>query len=796
MVGYKFAKEFYELDPEKKNREWFDMLITDFRRYMQWFVDPVRAKENRQFLFGEQSMEEHKKKFKKPDELPFKFEPLAVFEKYRNILMAEREKAGIYINLKAIDPSALADRQSDAKFLKNRAFIEGEMSGYQSKMGLPNFNLMNEKDEKGEKIFRGNIDLFDELGLNDQSSEDVAYFFKTFFRLDTEIEAEQVVNFFVKYHKLHEYIKYWSDDILAVKALVGRVFTNEFTSTPSYRRYKPETLKWVPGKRDDGKDAKAFMLEENMTISDFAAMVGCEIGEAEIDEFLTAANFLGNTAYDGVDMGGRRYPATCGNPLSYDNFKELKISVGYIEFKSWDANAKKVGTNRKGNFRSMNTSLTDPVSKSKNYRKEICSWQTTYKAYFVSTSTASQKVYAHGPLNGMVTHGSEDEHSEFSFQVYRYSGKSAVEVAIPHIKNIHDAWFRFCWFLNKAKPKGTMYNYNAIAAVAKKMFAQDAEANAVMRYVKLLNESIDGFYVNDILNDKLGGGQNPHFDRPNGIDPAIDTFSKIIVSEQDHIADKLGINSIREAYSPNPNDGYKLQMQALAQSRNATEYISRMIMDTLTSYAEHTLQIVQNLIEFRSSRYHKVLERALGRKTIDTIATLKRVPLHKYGIFVDSFNSDIDKQKQKQEAFDAWKGGEIDYKTYMLITSVDNYKKAAQIMAYELKKAEDRKREDQQRLHQQAMELKQQENEFQMELKRQEGRNIAGKQQLANQGMITVEQLDGQVKLILKKMGIDSEGGKQMARTTAKLAEEKGLKDIQDSDKFLTQELAPSSLVG
>lgn len=791
MVGYQFAKDFNITDPNKKDAAWANPLITEMRTYMEWFVDPKEAALNYDYLYGRQTVKRYKDKFKKPDDMPFAFEPLGVFEKYRNILMAEREKAGIYINLEAIDPSAQADKADERKLLKNRRFIDDTMTGLQQSMGLPPFSMMNEKDKKGGKMFKGNIGLFDELGLNDKSTEDVAYFFKTYFRLDTEIEAEQIVNYFVKYHELQEFLKYWCDDIFAVKALASRVFTNRFTYTPSFRYIKPHKLKWIKGIRSDGKDAKAFNIEEPLTINEFASMLETDLTDEDIDWFLTSANWWNNTTYDGIEFsnGTRRNcngGEVCSNAIGYDAFKELKIGVGYIEFKSRNAEAQKVGLNRKGAFRSMDIAVDRPLSKNTKYKKQVDTWETTYKSYYVATSQTTQRLYDFGPLTGMVTEGAEDEYSNFSFQVYKFAGQSAVQIARPHIDNIHDAWFRYLWVLNKIKPNGRTLNYNAIVSVAKKLFKQDDEGNAVMKYTKMMNDSIDDFYTNDTANPNLGGGQNPHFERRNSVDDAIKIFTDIIKEQQNEIGEKLGINSIREAYSPSPNDGYKLQMQALAQSRNATEYVSRMIMSVLTNYAKHTLQIVQNLIEFRSSRYHKVLERALGTKTIETVASLKKVPLHKFGIFVDSFNTDLDKKKLQDEAFQAWQNKDIDYKTYQLILAIDNRKKAAQILAYEFKRGEDRKREDAEIAQRNLMQVENDKRQWDYKIKQLEGMLTIGKQTEANKGLISVEQLDGKVKIILKQMGLSAEPDKQNARAEAKLREHQGIKDIDHATETLT----------
>jgi hypothetical protein len=786
MVTNQFVREFYEIDASKKDKAWADIIIRDFRQYMEPLVDAKTCDENYSYLYGKQSMDKHKAKFKKPEELPFKFRSLGVFEKYRNILIAERDKAGIYINVNAIDPSAIEDKKNDAKLFKNRKVIEGVLSKAQQSMGMPPYSLANDKDDNGDKLFRGNVQLFDELGLNPQSAEDIAYFFRTFFRLDTEIEAEQIINYFVKYHELHEYIKMWCDDVLAVKAIAGRVYTNEFSCTPSYKYIKPKLVKLIKGNRADGKDAKAKMIEENITINDFVAMVGCSITALDIDEFMTAANWIGKTAYDGVEYSnGTKYPSTCQNSVSYDQFMNLKINVGYVEWQSFNADAAKVGKNRKGNFRSMPIEVEREVSEKSGYKKEVCWEQKTYKAYFVSTSNNTQKIYKFGELFGMVTDGPEDEYSSYSIQTYKYAGPSAIEIAIPHIDNIHDAWFRFNWILNKAKPKGTRYNYTAIAAVAKKMFRDQAEANAVMSYVKQMQDSIDDFYVNDTSNPNLGGGQNPHFEKPNGIDNSIQEFAEIIKAQKEEIADKLGINAIREAYSPNPNDGYKLQMQALAQSRNATEYMSRMIMSLLINYGIHTVQIVQNLIEHRSSRYYRTLERALGKKSLETLGSLKRVPLHKFGIFIDSFNTDIERQQQKQMNYQAWQNKDIDYKTFILLDSIDNPKKQAQILAYELKKAEDQKRIDAQQAHNNMMQLEDFKHSNQMELEGLKGDKEIEKQEKANEAILGAKKDDVQGKIIVKKMAIDAEPGKNLSRADAKVREKQAISNIENSSKTI-----------
>jgi hypothetical protein len=235
MLGIQFNKDYYEFDVAKKNQGWANRLITEFRLFMTPLVDSRRSATNKSYLYGTQSVEKYKKKFRKNGkDLPFDFTPLAVFEKYRNILTAEREKAGIYVQLNSLDPSAKKAKEKDRKLLEGRKQIEGIMNYTDLSIGRAPYNLMKDTDENGDKHFNGNVEQFDEMGLNPNDPKDISYFFQNFFRLDAEIEAETIVNYFVKLHELPEYLKLWFDEILANKAIAGRVYADEYSFTPSY----------------------------------------------------------------------------------------------------------------------------------------------------------------------------------------------------------------------------------------------------------------------------------------------------------------------------------------------------------------------------------------------------------------------------------------------------------------------------------------------------------------------------------------------------------------------------------
>jgi hypothetical protein len=348
-------------------------------------------------------------------------------------------------------------------------------------------------------------------------------------------------------------------------------------------------------------------------------------------------------------------------------------------------------------------------------------------------------------------------------------------------------YYRIQWILNKIKPSGTRYNYNAVAKIAMQMFKQEGltERNAVMSYIKKMEDSIDDFYVNDAANPSLGGGQNPHFEKKNGVDDALFQLYKVMQVEDEAISDKLATNAIREGYSPSPNDGYKLQMQSLAQSRNATEYISRMLMaGILEPFAKTTVQGVQDLIALYPAKAKKVLVQALGTKAVERMQELNRIPLHKLGIFVESFNTEIQRQTEQQNAYQAWQNKEIEYHTYLLISSVDNWKRAAQILAYEKAKGNEREME---KIRQAQEEIRATDDNRAGKEKENIILRLKGeieKQKVVNAGLVEVKTIDSQTEIKKKQMGIDAEYPKADARADADIKKKSAQADIEDRQNF------------
>lgn len=759
--------EYTVVNPKEKNSQWADRLIADFRRSWDYLCNPTTAKLNMEYLLSSQSVAFVKDMFKNPDETKLKFARIAVVEKYRNILIAERDKAGISLGLNCIDPSVTdKSKKIDKELLANRKNIEALLSTLYQKIGEAPYKIKNEG-------FSGNIESFDEIGLNDEDDEDLNYFFENYWRLNMEIKGEIPIQYFVQYNELQSYLPKWCNDILAKKSVSMRTYVNQNTGAITYEYLAPETVKGIFGTRQDLKDSLCLGFEKNVTIHQLIRMIGNEFNPAtDFRELLNSVNYQFAQQYTGLE--GRTGNILCHDSTipqpkicSWSEFINYKLTIGYVEWKSIDADASKVGNSVHGNEKRFWIDYDAKVKEDGYYQKEVLYNEKTYCSYFVPTSSSSQKLFRFGPLYHQTVEGGEEEYSNFSIAGYREVGPPAIEVMRPYIDMIQQAWTKFEWMVRAAKPQGRTYNYESLVQIANKMVTTGNNADKVNALMKTFQEGINDIYTIPTINgEKVGGGQNPYFNKPNGLDASAKDFLDTIIWCNEKLGSDFGINSIREAYSPSPNDGYKLQMATLAQSRNATEYMSMMLLSMMRHAGIQTTLMIQHIISYKAHLPYKFLVDAIGQDTVNAIEQSK-FALHRFGIFISSFNTDMERQEMKQAAQQAYFNKEIDYATYMFLNSIDSYKKAGQRLAFEKKKAEKEKIRQVQQQQQNAMQAEAQQHNNKMEeidltgKLRNRGEEIKGYYYQAG------HEADGQVQLTKKDKDIEAAKEKITEKATS-----------------------------
>lgn len=775
-----FIEQYFELDSNKKDAAWASPLVTNFRQNWDNLINPSKAQKNMSYLLSKQSMDNVMKMFKDPLKLGFEFIPIAITEKLRNIIIAERQKSGIVANLNAIDTSADVEKKDDYLLLKHRREIEAVISNLQQQIGYPDYKLENE-EKNGKKIFNGNIKEFDEMELNDTDDVSIDYFFNTHYKLDHEVHGQEAVNYFIRYNQMKDFIEPWCNNIMAFKAIAARTYVNEGSGAIEIKEIDPSKIKLIGGQKSNAKDAPCIGYEERVTVIEFVRMMGNDFDWGrDFQKMIRAVNFTNNVGLTGIaDGSGNFYDSQNNIVCSINTFLEYYISIGYIEWKSIDADSYRVGTNYHGNFRMIPTKITREVSEKSQYKKESYYKEVTYKSYYIVTGYSDQELFKFGKLYHQAISGTEDEYSSFSIIVRKTEGQSVAEIAKPFIDIAQELFYKMKWMIRKAKPQGRAYSYDSLIDVANKMIASGNNKTDMMSLIKMFEEGLTEIYTYPNLDGRvLGGGNQPNYSIPNGVDPSVKTFSELLDWSVNQILDKLGISPLASAYSPNPNDGFKLQMQALQQSRNATYYIDNMIVGAIEDTAIFILSKVQDICRYKGTLPYMFLERALGADTVESFTNLNGFSFHRYGIFIDTFNNDIERQEIKAETMDAWVKKEISYEVKKMIDAIDDPKKAVKVLTFEKRKAMMEVKRQEQLMHERALELDSVKTKNQIGVIDRKGSwDVKGKQIEAD-SYVEAARITAKASIAKQQMREENEPVKQAVRSQAKIKEEEAKRNL------------------
>lgn len=683
--------QFYITDPALKSIDWANIMITNYRIYWVPLVDPVRAADGMSYLLGEHNNDYTKKMFHKPDEAGVDFSPIKVWEKIRNVLTAGIEDAGVNIDIQAVDTSSINQKQRDKILLKNQKDMNEFLTQMRGSIGLPPFKLEEHKED-GKKTFAGNVDKFKEMGLDENSPSDIQHFFETHYRLDHEIKAETIIGAISQFNELSSLLPMYCNDILAKKAVASRTYVNELSGVLEVKYRAPETIKIVMGRRPDGKDAWCIGEEVKLFVKDFLAMVGNEFDLYEdMPQLLLAVNFTNNTEFTGVGADnyiGNRPERRCEWNMFMNNYM---VSVGYIEFKSIDAKGMKVGKDYHGNFSARSVSPATEIGDRSKFEKELRQYETIYKSVYLVTGIASQVLYQYGKLPYQTIEGVNDEYANFSFSIYKDIGPTAVDVSKWHIRMLEKAAKKVEYLFNKIKGPGYSFNYDALVEVATKMYKTGSASADVMELLKLYTQTDNQMYTYANIDGKVVGGDgNPNKALDNNLKlfmEAIQSFDAIMDRCISKIEDQLGVQP--QVQNTQPGEGLGLKTIALKSSFKSTQYMNRILQHLFNNIGVKIMLQTQSIIKFRKqkSQPYEALLNLTSEETLETIGTMDDVAMHRYGLFINSFNPAITKEEVKQFGQQALQAGKINMGQYLLIITIDNPKKAAQLLAYQEDKA-------------------------------------------------------------------------------------------------------------
>jgi len=793
-------KDYHEKDPSKKNMDWANRVISTLRRLWTPIVDYKKAKKNMDYLMSNQDLANIlSTSFKKDSsyiknlENNSKIIPIAIWERIRNILISEMKKAAMRPQVNAIDPAASYDKKRDRFLLQNRAMVEIPTNDMLSRIGDPPYKIPKEK-------FAGNVELFDELGLDENDQSDLSFFFNVFHRLDYEIAAQNLLLALMKYTEFENDISYFVNDVLAKKTVCFQIYTSPFTGEIKRKYINPNAVKSIRGTRRDFKDALCIGYENKITVLQFLEIAGPNFDFERDRHHLLQAILFGNNYPDWVELNRDGVYDAKGNCVaSWHEVLKQTVSVGYIEWKSIDASARKRNKNKPEIFYEINFSQN--VSPNSIYEKEVTEVQNTYKSWYLVISPYDQYLFHYGKLYHQLTEGAHDEYSSYTICAYQLEGITAVEAGETFVDIANKALYKLMWAIDKSLPRKRIYHYDSLVELAKNLGAtvpgqipnglqpntlsahqqvqaqQTGIANKVEQLIEKMVDNIYEIYTTPTVEGQkinFGGTGSPHYyEQVAGIDPLAIGMQTILDWAENQIMTRIGFNNLREAYNPEPRESLKLNLESLNQSRYATGYVSEMLAFCIKESSNKMLLRAQDGLMEKNSLLYKFIKRLIGEDNVEAIKSLDGIAQHRFGIFVDVYNSNDEMIEFKQDAAALFQKQEINYDQYMIAKQYDDPKMGMKILALFRRKNEKDKMREAEIAHTRAMQLEKMKLDAQMALEDLKGKWRLMERNAWGNFYFKAHQTMAETNLQKKQLDIENNLNKLTEKATVELSKKR-----------------------
>jgi len=705
-----------ELDTKKKNYAYANSCVTSLRINWSQLKNVIQARDNRAVMYSLQPLPKVRDSF---DDEDFKkavvFEAVPVLEPIVNALVEELVKRPPKVELRAEDPTAINEKKEDLELLRNRKILEGDRSELQSRVGMPEYKIPKDK-------FNGNVEQFDELGLNEDDPDDVNFYAQNYQRLWYEIGGQSLINNVLKINQFDKTtIRKLVKDIFWSKCVCTQCYVDQTTGALTYRYKDPQVCWGIFGESNDGKDDICRGWQEMITVMEFVKLIGNEFDFQKYwKQMLWAINYCNNQKFTGFIRGGVSYDC-CGDTawmetmgcggvnnsalLEWTNAYKFKVYVGYIEWRTWEATSTKIVNDADPDYVSyVDYQYNLPKKKMKEgYDKVSNLQQQWYSSYFLATSTISQYLYKFQKVYYQHIEGANDEYSNGTLCYYQEEGKSAVEISRVYLQLVNFCYYRMLWIIYKAKPDADEFIWEELTQLAqtvKREFPQAGTNQVAPKLDTVINDLIKQMRAKHVrirTYPRIDGKpvqQIPSIEKPGtgGIDPIATAMQTIQMWAEDQIAAKIGFNQMRIGANPPSRESTASENRTLESSYAVTGYFYRMVEYIKNHLAIVTLNYATDILQYPDTLPYNWIKRLLGNESFDALNALGKISAHRFGIFLEDYDDAIDKQRLLQAADIALSQKTLTLTQWAIVCQTKNAKLGFKILAHLELKAKKRER--------------------------------------------------------------------------------------------------------
>lgn len=781
-----------ELDPAKKDYAWANTCIQSLRLYWRPLKNVQQGATNRAILFSMNELPEVRDSFDDEDfKKAVKFYPLPIMEAIINSVVEEMVKNPPKAELKAEDPTAINEKKEDVEKLKNRHILEQDRTELQQRVFGPDSQYKVPYDK-----FKGNVQEFDDMGLDESDPDDVNFYEKNFQRLWYEIGGQALINNVLKTNQFDKTtIRTLVKDIFWAKCVCTQCYVDQLTGEIKYGYIDPQICKGIFGRNNEGKDDVCRGWEDAVTVGNFLNKVGNDFDwSKDWKNILWAVNYCNNVRFTGFIRGGVNYDC-CGNVewmdkigcsgveqsalLDWSQAYMYKVFVGYIEFPTWEATSTKLVNKKDPNYTEYVEYSYDLKKKKmkEGYDKVSNYQQQWYCSYYLATSMASQYLYKFQKVYFQSISGANDEYSNGTLCYYQEEGKSAVEISKTYLQTANFTFYRMLWILYKAKPDADEFVYEELLQLAgnvQRQMPQNATTpNAVPKLDTILNDLIKQMRAKHVrirTYPRVEGKAVPNIypiekKGSGGLDPVAVSMQAVTMWAEAQIAQKIGVNPMRLGQNPPARESTDSEQATIAASYATTGYIYRLVQYLKEHLAIVTLNYAQDIIKYKDSLPYKWIKTILGNESFEALQAIEDFAPHRYGIFIEDYNASFDRQKLLQAADLALSQKTLDIVQWGIITQTQNPKLGFKILAHLQLKAKKKERKQAVQDQQIALSIEQQKHQMKMDEMIYERDTKFGVADREGHALIEAAKIAANSKENVKRIAGEQELPKQMAKT-------------------------------